>query len=59
MALSEDNHIYVWGSGKTGVLGVGPNTKNLNQAQMIKSLTEVEVTSISAGWIHAACMTKA
>lgn len=59
MALSEDHHIYVWGSGKTGVLGVGPNTKNLNQAQMIKSLTEMEVMFISAGWIHAACMTKA
>jgi alpha-tubulin suppressor-like RCC1 family protein len=56
MALSEDNHIYIWGSGKTGVLGVGSGTKNLNQAQMIKSLAEKEVTSISAGWIHAACL---
>jgi hypothetical protein len=59
MALSEDHHIYVWGGGKTGVLGVGPNTKNLNQAQMVKSLTEREVTFIAAGWTHAACMTKA
>lgn len=59
MALSEDNHIYVWGAGKTGVLGVGPNTKNLNQAQMIKALVEKEIIAMSAGWIHAACMTKA
>lgn len=56
MALSEDNHIYIWGAGKTGVLGVGSGTKNLNQAQMIKSLAEKEVTSLSAGWIHAACL---
>jgi alpha-tubulin suppressor-like RCC1 family protein len=58
MALSEDNHIYIWGAGKTGVLGVGSGTKNLNQARMIKSLADKEVTSMSAGWIHAACMVK-
>jgi alpha-tubulin suppressor-like RCC1 family protein len=58
MALSEDNHIYIWGSGKTGVLGVGSGTKNLNQAQMIKSMAEKEITFIAAGWIHAACLVK-
>ncbi|KAG7367372.1 regulator of chromosome condensation RCC1 repeat protein [Nitzschia inconspicua] len=56
MALSEDNHIYIWGAGKTGVLGVGSGTKNLNQAQMIKSMAEKETVSFSAGWIHAACL---
>jgi alpha-tubulin suppressor-like RCC1 family protein len=56
MALSEDHHIYIWGAGKTGVLGVGPDTKNLNQAQMIKSMAEKEITTIAAGWIHAACL---
>jgi alpha-tubulin suppressor-like RCC1 family protein len=29
MALSDDHQIYVWGKGRTGVLGVGPNTKTL------------------------------
>jgi alpha-tubulin suppressor-like RCC1 family protein len=58
MALSEDHHIYIWGAGKTGVLGVGSGTKNLNQAQMIKTLAEKEIISMSAGWIHAACVVK-
>jgi alpha-tubulin suppressor-like RCC1 family protein len=58
MALSEDNHIYIWGAGKTGVLGVGSTTKNLNQAQMIKSLAEKEIVSMSAGWTHASCVVK-
>lgn len=56
MALSEDKHIYVWGAGKTGVLGVGPGTKNLNQAQMIKTMIDEKITQISAGWAHAACL---
>mgnify|MGYP001088899933 CR=1 FL=1 len=56
MALSEDNHIYTWGSGRTGVLGVGSGIKNLNQAQMIKTMVDEKVTQISAGWAHAACL---
>jgi alpha-tubulin suppressor-like RCC1 family protein len=58
MALSEDHHIYIWGAGKTGVLGVGSTTKTLHQAQMIKSLAEYEIESMSAGWTHAACLVK-
>jgi alpha-tubulin suppressor-like RCC1 family protein len=56
MALSEDHQIYVWGAGKTGVLGLGSNTKNLNQAQLIHGLTDHRVVSMSAGWAHAACL---
>lgn len=56
MALSEENHIYIWGSGKTGVLGVGSNTKNLDQAQIIKTLFDEKITQVSAGWAHAACI---
>jgi alpha-tubulin suppressor-like RCC1 family protein len=56
MALSEDNHIYVWGKGRTGVLGNGPNIKNLNQAQIIKTLADEKVVTMSAGWTHAACL---
>eukprot|EP00980_Cylindrotheca_fusiformis_P025862 scaffold14741_cov135-Cylindrotheca_fusiformis.AAC.12 len=56
MALSEDHHIYVWGRGKTGVLGVGDSTKNLNQAQMIKTMVDEKVVEMSAGWAHAACL---
>jgi alpha-tubulin suppressor-like RCC1 family protein len=56
MALSEDDQIYVWGRGKTGVLGMGSTTKNLNQAQMIKTLADQKVVAMSAGWAHAACL---
>ena len=56
MALSEDHQIYIWGVGKTGALGLGPNTKNLNQAQLLHSLTDYHVVSMSAGWSHAACL---
>jgi alpha-tubulin suppressor-like RCC1 family protein len=56
MALSEDHQIYVWGRGKTGVLGMGSTTKNLNQAQLIKTLADHKVVSMSAGWAHAACL---
>jgi alpha-tubulin suppressor-like RCC1 family protein len=59
MALSEDHHIYIWGAGKTGVLGVGSDTKNLNQAQMIKSMADKEIISMAAGWTHAACLVRA
>ena len=38
LALSEDKELYAWGAGKTGVLGVGPNNKKLNQAQRIRAL---------------------
>jgi alpha-tubulin suppressor-like RCC1 family protein len=38
MALSDDHQIYVWGKGRTGVLDLGPNTKDLYQAQTINSL---------------------
>jgi alpha-tubulin suppressor-like RCC1 family protein len=56
MALSEDNQLYLLGKGKTGVLGMGPNVKKLNQAQMLKSLAEDKVVTMSAGWAHAACL---
>lgn len=56
LALSEDHHIYVWGAGKTGVLGSGSNTKNLNQAHLLTRLADEHVVSLSAGWDHAACL---
>ena len=56
MALSEDNHIYIWGYGKTGILGLGESTKNQNQAHMIKSMVDEKVMTIVAGHAHAACL---
>lgn len=56
MALSEDHQIYVWGVGKTGSLGLGPNTKNLNQAKLIHTLADHRVVAMSAGWAHAGCL---
>ena len=64
LALSEDQEIYAWGAGKTGVLGVGPDTKTLHQAQRIRSLmnkndeTQKEISSLSAGSTLAACLIK-
>jgi len=58
LALSEDNELFAWGAGKTGVLGVGPDTKTLHQAQMIKSLLKKdnEIVSLSAGSTFASCL---
>ena len=61
MALSEDDDIYIWGYGKTGVLGVGSNTKNLNQAQRIKIWSgddkkQKKVITMLAGHAHAGCL---
>jgi len=60
LALSEDHDLYVWGAGKTGVLGVGPDMKKVHQAQMIKSLlsSDKEIISMSAGSKLAACLVK-
>ena len=56
MALSEDNHLYLLGKGKTGVLGMGSSVKKLNQAQLLKSLADEKVINMTAGWTHAACL---
>lgn len=62
LALSEDQELYAWGYGKTGVLGVGPDTKTLHQAQRIRSLMgsddepQGDIVSISAGSTLAACL---
>ena len=54
LALSEDAQLYVWGKGKTGVLGKGSSVKNLNQPKLLQTLDGV--TQISAGWAHAGCL---
>ena len=56
MALSEDHQVYIWGAGKTGVLGLGSQTKSLNQAQLIPGLVDHRVVGMSAGWGSAACL---
>jgi len=60
LALSEDQELYAWGAGKTGVLGVGPDTKTLHQAQKIRSLVfpedQQQMVSLSAGSTLAACL---
>ena len=60
LALSEDQELYAWGAGKTGVLGIGPDTKTVHQAQRIRSLTgdstDQEITHLSAGSMLAACL---
>lgn len=59
LALSEDQEVYAWGTGKTGVLGGGPDTKTLHQAQRIRSFmgdSDKEIVSMSAGSMLAACL---
>ena len=43
------------GQGKTGALGQA-SVKQLNQAQLIESLVDKSVLSMSAGWKHVACL---
>jgi len=64
LALSEDNELYSWGVGKTGVLGTGPDTKKSHQAHRIRSLMskdgepKKEIVFMSAGSNLAACLIK-
>lgn len=55
LALDEDGKVYSFGKGKTGVLGLA-SLKQANQATLVEALDGEKVTSISAGWKHAACM---
>lgn len=58
LALSEDHELFAWGAGKTGVLGIGSDTKTAHQAQMIRSLLkkDTEIVSMSAGSTLASCL---
>lgn len=59
LALSEDGDVYSWGAGKTGVLGVGSDTKTLHQAQRIRKFNDKSpknFLSMSAGSSLAACL---
>ena len=55
LALAEDGKLYSFGTGKTGVLGQA-SVKELNEAKLVEALADKKVTSISAGWKHAACL---
>lgn len=55
IALGEDGNLYSMGQGKTGALGQA-SVKQLNQAQLIESLVDKSVLSMSAGWKHVACL---
>jgi hypothetical protein len=43
------------GQGKSGVLGQA-SVKQLNQAQLVETLADKRVASMSAGWKHMACV---
>jgi alpha-tubulin suppressor-like RCC1 family protein len=48
--------LYSFGTGKYGALGQGVGVKQLNQADVVEALQDQKITSMSAGWKHAACL---
>jgi alpha-tubulin suppressor-like RCC1 family protein len=55
LVLDKDGQLYSFGNGKHGALGQG-SVKQLNQAAVMEALQDKKVTSMSAGWKHAACL---
>jgi len=52
MVKSKEGSIYTVGTGKNGVLGLGPNTKNAKVPMEVESLRGKDVIGMSAGWNH-------
>ena len=55
LCLDKEGKLYSFGAGKHGALGQG-SVKHLNQAAVMEALQDKKVTSMSAGWKHAACL---
>lgn len=55
LCLDKEGKLYSFGAGKHGALGQG-SVKQLNQAAVMEALQDKKVTSMSAGWKHAACL---
>jgi alpha-tubulin suppressor-like RCC1 family protein len=55
LCLDKEGKLYSFGAGKHGALGQG-SVKHLNPASVMEALQDQKVTSMSAGWKHAACL---
>jgi alpha-tubulin suppressor-like RCC1 family protein len=55
VCLDKEGKLYSFGAGKHGALGQG-SVKHLNPASVMEALQDQKVTSMSAGWKHAACL---
>jgi alpha-tubulin suppressor-like RCC1 family protein len=55
LAIDENGKAYSFGKAKTGVLGLG-GVKKSNQATLLEAFGDLRVSSVSAGWTHAAAL---
>jgi len=56
MVLSDDGHIYSWGWGKLGQLGLG-HENTLLRPTLIESLSSHVMTQIACGGVHSGAIT--
>jgi len=56
IALDSEGHVYSFGNGRTGVLGLGDKQKNSKAPVLIGAFKGMKVTGLSAGWDHVACL---
>ncbi len=52
MALTEENQIFVWGTGENGRLGLG-DTKGRNVPTVVDQLINQQITFIACGESHS------
>lgn len=54
-AIADNNHVYIWGSGEEGKLGLG-DTESLLAPQVLRSLKGRKVFTIACGETHTAAI---
>lgn len=54
IALSANGNVYTWGHNRVGQLGLGHNKLIVSKPQLVKSLLNIPIKYISAGWGHSA-----
>jgi alpha-tubulin suppressor-like RCC1 family protein len=54
-AIDDEGKLYAFGNTKTGVLGLGKQTKALTPT-LVDGLVDKKVSLLSAGWNHVACL---
>ncbi|OQR87502.1 hypothetical protein THRCLA_10453 [Thraustotheca clavata] len=57
IALSLDGHLFAWGDGQYGQLGLGGNVNQAKNPQKIREIPQAHFTSIASGGYHSAAIT--
>lgn len=58
LAIDKVGHMYSFGKGKNGCLGLG-SVRQANQATLMEAFGDLTIAQASAGWDHAACLVNA